>query len=111
MTKLEARPVGRPRGGHGQRAGSTSSRILELLDALWGEWIDLDSLVTEYLDRFDGNEDTVRRKFYQLLKDPPSYIRMRWVPSKGDHNKNPYRQLFIENPYAREESDHDHAAA
>lgn len=106
---FKARPVGRPRrAGAGQlHARSTSSRILELLDALWGEWIDLDCLVTEYLDRFDGNEDTVRRKFYQLLKDPPAHVRVRWVPSKTDRNLNPYRQVFVDNPYARED---DHAA-
>ena len=105
MTLLKARPVGRLRRvDAGQlRLGSTSSRILDLLDTLWGEWIDLDRLVTEYLDRFDGNEDTVRRKFYVILASPPPYLRVRHVPSKGRDLK-PYPQVFVENPYAREEN-------
>ena len=102
---LKARPVGRPRhAGKGRlRLGSTSSRILDLLDTLWGEWIDLDRLVTEYLDRFDGNEATVRRKFYVILANPPPYLQVRHVPAKTIDLK-PYPQVFVENPYAREEN-------
>ena len=95
----------RPDAGH-HHTGSTSHRILELLDALWGEWIGLDSLTTEYLDRFGGVEGTVARKFYLILKDPPPYLRVRWVESRTDDRK-PFRQVFVDNPYAREES---HAA-
>lgn len=106
MTVLKARPVGRCVAGQ-ILPGSTTARILDVLDTFWGEWIDLDRLVTEYLDRFAGNEETVRRKFYRLVKDPPAHLQVRWVPSKTDRNKNPYRQVFVDNPYLREE---DHVA-
>ena len=96
----------RPDAGH-HHTGSTSHRILELLDALWGEWIDLESLTTEYLDRFGGDEGTVARKYYLILKDPPPYLRVRWVQSRT-HERKVYRQVFVDNPYLREEN---HAAA
>ena len=102
---LTRRGVGRPRRDAGSHhTGSTSYRILALLDAMWGEWIDLDRIVGEYLDRFDGEEETVRRKFYQILRNPPPYLRVRFVASKATTRPTPYRQVFVDNPYLREEN-------
>jgi hypothetical protein len=75
-------------------------RIIDLLDTMWGEWIGTDRLVREYIDRFGGNRDTVRRALLRVLAKHAGcgcYL-VRYGDTQCDE-----RQVFATNPYAREE--------
>jgi hypothetical protein len=92
----------------GRISVSTMNRLIDLLDTLWGEWIDLGRLVKEFDNRWGSvNEDTVRQALQRLLSNHSGCdcYKVRYVENSGKGSGWDKRMVFATSPYAREGCD------
>ncbi len=90
----------------GRRSVSSAARLIDLLDTLWGEWLDNHRIGKEFDNRWGStNESTIRQAVNRLLLEHSECdcYQVRYVENSGRGSGWDRREIFATSPYAREE--------
>lgn len=84
---------------HHARGRTLSSRVRMddlLFDTLWGEWLDIKRIISEYQHTFGGSEPTIKRALERWLDENQGRYKIRYEQINNGMSR---RLIYVESPY------------